>query len=49
MKMIKCPRCHRQQPESMGACDFCEEERQEWIREQVEGKVREYGEGGDEE
>ena len=35
-KMITCPRCHRSQPESLGACDFCEEARQEWIDEQME-------------
>ena len=30
-KMIKCPICHRTQPESLGACDFCEELRQDGI------------------
>lgn len=32
--MIKCSVCHREQPESLGACDFCEESRQEWIQSQ---------------
>ena len=28
-KEIECPRCHRKQPKSLGACDFCEEMRQD--------------------
>jgi len=46
-KMIKCPVCHREQPESLGSCDFCDELRMEWIREQVDGRKREMGEEDD--
>jgi len=28
-KMVTCPKCKRSQPESLGACDFCEEMRQD--------------------
>jgi hypothetical protein len=42
-KMIKCPRCNRTQPESLGACDWCEDERQaraeELAREVEEGRL----------
>lgn len=31
--MIRCPICHREQPESLGTCDFCTEARQEYERE----------------
>ena len=34
-KMIRCPRCHREQPESLGACDFCTEARMAWVDEQI--------------
>ena len=27
--LIKCAVCHREQPESLGACEFCEEMRAE--------------------
>lgn len=47
-KMIRCPNCYREQPESLGACEFCMELYQEWVREQVDGRKREI-EGDEEE
>ncbi len=41
IKMIKCPNCHREQPEELGACDFCAELREEWIKEQMDGRSKE--------
>ncbi len=41
MKLFKCPNCHREQPEELGACDFCAEERAEWIKEQMDGRSKE--------
>lgn len=42
MKMIRCPNCHREQPAELGVCENCEEARQEWQKEQQEGKHREF-------
>lgn len=37
---ILCPVCHRSQPESLGACDFCEELRQEAAQDAYEDRQR---------
>lgn len=47
-KMIRCPVCKREQPESMGSCDFCDEVRMEWARDMAWERKREEEDDGKE-